>query len=965
MRKPVDENRWQRIASLLDELLELPEAQRPARLAVLCEDDAGLRAEIEALLETEGRRGLLDLPAEDYLATLLDDARAERKRESARASRTPATDSTGSDPSRSHDARFLPGTLLDGRYRIVNRLGRGGMGEVFRADDLKLGQAVALKFLSEELTGGEELRARFLSEVKLARQVAHPNVCRVYDVGETEGQLFLSMEYVEGEDLASLLKRIGRLPREKAVQIAQQLCAGLAAAHGEGILHRDLKPANVMLDQRGRVRITDFGLAGLAEELEGAEVLSGTPAYMSPEQLAGKGVSIRSDLYALGLLLYELFTGKRAFEGRSWDEVKRARERAPSTPSSHVAGIDPTVERVILRCLEEDPTDRPSSAREVAAALPGGDPLAAALAAGETPSPEMVAAAGPAGRLSSRAAVSLLAATLAVLILVAGLAGRSFLINRVPYQKPAAALASDAREILAGLGYVDPPLDSAHEFRRNSDYLRWVARTNPAPDRWRALSLPGQAAFRFHYRQAPQLLDPWNWTGEILDDDPAPKPGDVRLITDLRGKLRFLSVVPPAAAAPADEAPPPDWSPLFAAAGLVMDDFVPTRPTRQPPLFADRRAAWNGVLPEAGDLPVRVEAASNGLQFVFFETVLPSDPYWSGTSGDEQSKAGSRLLTRLVWSVLYVSALAVTLVLAVRNLGTGRGDRRGAARLAALVLAARLGWWLLAGHHLPSFWRELGLASVAAGRALFVAAVAWLMYVAFEPLLRRIWPQFLISWSRLLAGRFRDPLVGRDILGGVLAGAVCIVLASQLHVLIPEWLAWSNPPFPLPYPGPQFYSPVTDPLLGARHALAAVLTALLTGVWGNMVILAFLLGVLTLVRKRWIACGVFVGFAATLGWTAQFSDYSVLGLSLSGMTWGVITLVIFRRGFLMSIAGCFTLCLYNAFPITADVSSPYFSTSLFALGLLAALAAYGCRISIGLRQRRADPVIGVSLDPRG
>ena len=140
------------------------------------------------------------------------------------------------------------------------------MGEVYRADDLKLGQAVALKFLPKAVSGDEALLARFHAEVRLARQVSHPNVCRIYDIGEIEGRHFLSMEYVDGEDLASLLKRIGHLPVDKAVDIARQLCAGLHAAHEKGVLHRDLKPANVMLDGRGRVRITDFGLAVAAEE---------------------------------------------------------------------------------------------------------------------------------------------------------------------------------------------------------------------------------------------------------------------------------------------------------------------------------------------------------------------------------------------------------------------------------------------------------------------------------------------------------------------------------------------------------------------------------------------------------------------------------------------------------------------------------------------------------------------------
>ena len=159
-----------------------------------------------------------------------------------------------------------PGTVLAGRYRIVGLIGRGGMGEVYRADDLRLEQPVALKFLPHGLDAEEERLARFYREVRVARQVSHSSVCRVYDVAEADGHLFLSMELVDGENLASLLRRIGRLPADKALDIARQLCAGLAAAHEKGVLHRDLKPANVMLDGQGNVRITDFGLAGLADD---------------------------------------------------------------------------------------------------------------------------------------------------------------------------------------------------------------------------------------------------------------------------------------------------------------------------------------------------------------------------------------------------------------------------------------------------------------------------------------------------------------------------------------------------------------------------------------------------------------------------------------------------------------------------------------------------------------------------
>jgi serine/threonine-protein kinase len=276
----------------------------------------------------------------------------------------------------------VPGTILAGRYRIAGLLGRGGMGEVYRATDLRLGQVVALKFLPEATARDERLLARFYNEVRIARQVAHPNVCRVYDIGQVDGLHYISMVYVDGEDLASLLRRIGRLPVDKALETARELCAGLAAAHEKGVPHRDLKPANIMIDGRGQVIVMDFGLAGFSGQLQG-DIRSGTPAYMSPEQLAGTEVTIRSDIYSLGLVLYELFTGKRAFEAASLMELMEMQERAaPASVTTLVKELDPAVERVIQRCLQPDPRKRPVSALAVAAALPGGDPLAAALAAG-------------------------------------------------------------------------------------------------------------------------------------------------------------------------------------------------------------------------------------------------------------------------------------------------------------------------------------------------------------------------------------------------------------------------------------------------------------------------------------------------------------------------------------------------------------------------------------------------------
>src|SRR5262245_2194388 len=292
------------------------------------------------------------------------------------------------------------GTVLNGRDRIFGLIGRGGMGEVYRADDLTLSQPVPLKFLPKQTAYRAEQLERFRAEVRLARQISHPNVCRVHDIAEAAGQVFLSMEYVDGEDLASLLRRIGRLPQDKALDIARQLCDGLAAAHARKVLHRDLKPANVLIDGRGQAHLADFGLADFAGRHRGTAEVAGTPGYMAPEQLDGRELSTRTDLHALGLVMYEMFTGRRAL---SADGAASDRLRAwtpPVSPSTHVPELDPAIDRIIMRCLEPDPARRPASAEAVAAALPGGNALTAMIAAGETPSPETVAAAGEPGTLT-------------------------------------------------------------------------------------------------------------------------------------------------------------------------------------------------------------------------------------------------------------------------------------------------------------------------------------------------------------------------------------------------------------------------------------------------------------------------------------------------------------------------------------------------------------------------------------
>jgi serine/threonine-protein kinase len=434
--------------------------------------------------------------------------------------------------------------VIGERYRVVSLIGSGGMGQVYRADDLKLGQTVALKFLARHGDG-----KRLYEEVRVGRQVSHPNVCRLYDIAEVDGHLFITMEFVDGEDLASLLRRVGRLSAEKALALTRDMCAGVAAAHEKGVIHRDLKPANVMIDGRGRARVTDFGLAVAGETAtDGA----GTPAYMAPEQLAGEPASMRSDVYALGLVIYELFTGRRAFEATSTYELLARQRRSEFTrPSLVTKDVPGAVERVIARCLDPDPGARPTI-EEIALELPGGDPLAAAIAAGETPSPAMVAAASKTGELSATYAWPLLVVALSGIAGAAVLSQRT-LLSRAGSMKSPDVLEERAREILAAAGVRDKPADSGLivRIRAGTRGIVWV------------------------YRRSPQPMRPGNGNGMLQPYDP-PLDNAVRIanmanvVLDGAGRLQDLVIVPPAT-----EKPQPlqevDWKPFIAAAGYGGD----------------------------------------------------------------------------------------------------------------------------------------------------------------------------------------------------------------------------------------------------------------------------------------------------------------------------------------------------------------------------------------------------------
>jgi serine/threonine protein kinase/Tfp pilus assembly protein PilF len=260
------------------------------------------------------------------------------------------------------------GSTFAGRYQVIEELGHGGMGRVYKVHDAELNEKVALKLLRPDVAADPETIERFRNELKSARQVSHKNVCRMFDIGRAEGAPYITMEYVPGEDLKRLIRKIGQMPAGRTVSIARQVCEGLAEAHAHGIIHRDLKPQNIMVDEGGNVRIMDFGIARSLERksITGAGVMIGTPEYMSPEQVEGKEVDQRSDIYSLGVILYEMATGRVPFEGDTPFTIGvKHKSEVPRDPLELNPAIPPDLDRLILRCLEKSKEKRFQNVNEL------------------------------------------------------------------------------------------------------------------------------------------------------------------------------------------------------------------------------------------------------------------------------------------------------------------------------------------------------------------------------------------------------------------------------------------------------------------------------------------------------------------------------------------------------------------------------------------------------------------------
>ena len=582
-------------------------------------------------------------------------------------------------------------------------------------------------------------------------------------------------------------------------------------------------------------------------------------------------------------------------------------------------GFDPVVERVILRCLEKDPKARPRSVAAVAAALPGGDPLAAAIAAGETPSPEMVAAAGGEEGMKPAAAWTCLLLILAGLALTAWLSPRAYRHGHVPLEKPPEVLVERSKEIIRRLGYTEKPLGTAWGFSGNGEYRSWVEEHDKSKSRWKDMEDGRPAAIYFWYRQSPGQLIPERFRGEdfggvqVTESDPPPMTsGMIGVELDPLGRLIRFEAVPSSGARPASSNAL-DWSVLLAEAGLDAAALSPSEPQWLPPSYADARAALVESKPERPDRPLRVEAAAVGGRPVFFELAGP----WSRpprTTRPAELTGVGRDFDLLFLGILVVGAALI----ARRNLRLGRSDRRGAMRLAVLTFAGSMLSWVFLASHVAGD-SELTLLLLGASVFLFLAGVSWLLYVALEPLIRRRWPDSLIAWTRLLSGRFSDPLVGRVLLAGALLG-VFAAISRELRELALRTFA-ATPPIP-PFPW--------DTTLRGPRAVASHLSNPAVAMFFALAIAMLYFLLRAVLRKEWLAASAFVLFFAV----PSFLDGGPISGAFALVVAAAEILVFLRFGLLALVfSNIFGHSLQ--FPLTADPSAWYAGTSLFLLVVLA------------------------------
>jgi len=602
---------------------------------------------------------------------------------------------------------------------------------------------------------------------------------------------------------------------------------------------------------------------------------------------------------------------------------------AIDTPSSLAPGVDRAIDRIVEQCLDPDPKARPISALAVAAALPAQDSLQVAIAAGETPSPEMVARSGAHEGLRPRTALLCTSSVFVTLTLFAMLSGRASLIERGRLDKSLDSLDESAQRILSSLGYAGSRQDHAHGFFFTGPFLR--SQREPSSDGDRVSAVPPPLAY--WYRDSPGPFQPRTFLccdlvpGQVgMWQPPIHMPGERLVVLDRLGQLRHLQVVPEPVDRGERRERPTNWPGIFAAAGLSINEFQSTRPQHTPSFFADERAAWQRTVQSDRTVQMTVEAAALGGRLVFFDC---GDGFASGETGERPQSPPAQYAGDVINAILIVLVTTLGVAFAFRNVRRRRSDRRGAFRLLAAGYLIDILTWVLLADHVPEPKYELRLVEMAASWASLRAVVLWVAYVAIEPYVRRRWPHGMVSWSRLLAGRFTDPKLAGDILVGVTSGCATALLFQLNQAFIRPWVDL----------GP------LSAMRGPRHSVGLWLADL-----HSSVVLAFLTLVLFVLLRTVLRRDSLAIAAVSIIQGAAAASASLLTGVVMAVQYLLVLLFLVRFGFVTIATGIFVYTVLVSFPITANLYIWYAGTSLSALLSVAVIATAACWSTIG-RQR--------------
>jgi eukaryotic-like serine/threonine-protein kinase len=548
-----------------------------------------------------------------------------------------------------------------------------------------------------------------------------------------------------------------------------------------------------------------------------------------------------------------------------------------------------------------------------------------------------VAAAGEVGGLRPLLVWACLGTFGVGVLSVALLSQRTALLAMAAPPKPAEVLADRAREVARRIGYPDPPVGTGQGFGWHRSYLERIRDTDQSRGRWDRLSDPQPPAIFYWYRESPRHLEPGNVAGRVGTDDPAPLvPGMLEVQLTAGGDLWRFSAVPPQIDEGGPSGAPVDWKPLFAEAALKFEDFKPAEPRWVPEVYGDERAAWEGTYAGVPQYPVRVEAAAYRGRPVFFHIYWP----WNRPLRVQPfEESMGQKASNIIILVMVAAAILTGLLLARRNLSLGRVDRRGAHRLALVIFGAVLGSHLCTATHVPTPQGEWWLFVRLCGSALFEGALVWLYYIALEPTVRRRWPDRIISWTRLLGGRLRDPLVGRDILVGTAFGAAIAVLGSVAFSAAP-WLGQA-PAMP--------DVRELDLLQGPRLWVALLLGVFAEVVQVSLVVLFSLLMGFLASRRQWAAATGLVVIGSVITSLQMFQSVGLLCVPFAVATSVLVTIALTRFGLLALVAALLTSSLLSVFPVVSALTTWYGASGLFVLVVLTALVLLSARTALAGR----------------